>query len=67
MQRHIERYAVTSIVKLDCNGKDHLPLLLLHQHTNRSRTLNNNATRASLQYFISVTGIVTLNVTITEK
>jgi hypothetical protein len=41
MQRYIEKYAVTSIVTLNCNGKD-------HRYTNRYRyyryrILNNKA------------------------
>ena len=69
MPNYIEKYAVTSIVTLDCNGKD-------NRYTHRYRyyhyrTIENNALRASLQflepeplqYFISVTGIVTNNVT----
>ena len=58
MQRYIEKYAVTSIVTLNCNGK-------FDRHTDRYRyfhyrTIKNNALRAMLQFWSRVTGIVTV-------
>ena len=61
IQRYIEKYAVTSIVTINYNAK-------FDCHTNRHsyyhyRTLNNNASPESLQFFLSVTSTVTNIVT----
>ena len=58
MQRYIEKYTVTSIVTLDCNGKydRHMNCYSYYRH----RTLKNNASRAPLQFWSRVTGIVTI-------
>ena len=62
MQRYIEKYAVTSIVTLNCNGKDHRYTYRYRYY--RYRTLKNKALRAplqaSLQFWSRVTGIVTI-------
>ena len=62
MQRYIEKYAVTSIVTLNCNGKDHRYIYRYRYY--RYRTLKNKALRAplqaSLQFWSRVTGIVTV-------
>ena len=41
MQRYIEKYAVTSIVTLNCNGKDHRYIYCYRYY--RYRTLKNKA------------------------
>ena len=58
MQRYIEKYAVTSIVTLNCNGKDHRYIYRYRYY--RYRTLKNKALQASLQFWSRVTGSVTV-------
>jgi hypothetical protein len=51
MQRYFEKYAVTSIVTLNCNGKD-------HRYTNRYlyyryRILKNKALKSPWQFLVT--------------
>jgi hypothetical protein len=48
MQRYIEKYAVTSIVTLNCNGKDHL-----RYRYYRYRMLNNKALQVPWQFLVT--------------
>ena len=62
MQRYIEKYAVTSIVTLKSNGKDHRYTYLYRYY--RYCTIKNKVLRAplqaSLQFWSRVTGTVTV-------
>jgi hypothetical protein len=46
MQRYIEKYAVTSIVTLNCTGKD-------HRYTYRYRMLKNKALQGPWQFLVT--------------
>jgi hypothetical protein len=61
MQRYVKKYAVTSKVTLDCKRKfDHLTDRYSYYHY---RTLKKKRVTASLRLYLSVTGIVTNNMT----
>ncbi len=51
MQRYIEKYAVTSIVKLNCNGKDHRYTYRYRYY--RYRMLNNKALQGPWQFLVT--------------
>ena len=51
MQRYIEKYAVTSIVTLNCNGKDHRYIYRYRYY--RYRMLKNKALQGPWQFLVT--------------
>ena len=51
MQRYIEKYAVTSIVTLNCNGKDHGYIYRYRFY--RYRMLKNKALQGPWQFLVT--------------